>query len=131
MPPKTRGTAKRATAKKKGKPQHTRTRKKASTPPASPTPPPYSDITDPTLIDRPDPDLVDPALSRAWKVNGNRQMCVIFDCVNPVRQFKRGTTYNPEDKTAFPDYDPSPELDGNVTESDEEADLQPYNPIIP
>ena len=58
-------------------------------------------------------------------------MCVIFDCVNPVRQFKRGTTYNPEDKNAFPDYDPSPELDGDVTESDEEADLQPYNPIIP
>ena len=140
MPPGRKPPAKKAktsTTKAKQTLPATRNRsktvrsRKPSSPPASPTPPPYSETIDPTLVDRPDTDVVDPALSRAWQINEHRQMCVIFDCVNPVRQFKRGTVYDETDPNTFPEYNPSPELDEDVTESDEEATLRPYNPKVP
>jgi hypothetical protein len=63
-------------------------------------------------------------------------MCLIFDYINPVRQFKRGTVYDSEDDDApFPEYRPDPEQDPDVVETDWEVDdddnpvvLEPYNP---
>jgi hypothetical protein len=89
----------------------------------------YSDVTDPQQVDHPVLDLIHPSLRHAWEVNKHRQMCLIFDCVNPVRQFKRGTVYDESDDHPFPRYSPSPEEDGNVTETDEAGGTQPYNPI--
>ena len=58
-------------------------------------------------------------------------MALIFDVVNPVRQFKRDKYYDSDDEPeeAFAIYDPSPESDPNVTEDDERCDLKPYLPI--
>ena len=81
-------------------------------------------MTEPAL------DLVHPALSDAWIVHPKRENCIIFDVVNPVRQFKRGTV---EDLAVpFPSYDPNPEEDPNVVESDDgELPLQQYCPYLP
>lgn len=96
-------------------------------PPAS-----YGETTDPKLVTGPVLELVHPALTNAWSVNGKHKMETIFDSVNPVRQFKRDEKYDEEvdGEDAFADYDPSPESDSDVTDSDEDCDLKPYLPIV-
>jgi len=84
------------------------------------------DQTDPLLVTRLNLEIVDEALDGAWEVYPNRQMCVIFDPINPLRQFKRGVFR--DDESPFPDYSPSPELDPDVMETDEEPGLQQYAP---
>lgn len=54
-------------------------------------------------------------------------MCIIFDAVNPLRQFKRGTVYNKNDNDPFPVYDPRKRAE--VTESDHDCVLQQYKPL--
>ena len=106
---------------------------KKTKPSASPNPPAKEDMIDPKLIDQPVERLVHESLRNAWVVNKSRPMCLIFDCVNPARQFKRGVLYDLDETTPFPNYDPDPERDGNVMEGDEgpHPGLQPYNPAIP
>jgi hypothetical protein len=60
-------------------------------------------------------------------------MCLVFDCVNPARQFKRGTQYNSDDEDPFPEYNPDPDNDSEVTEDDDVGGTgqQPYLPVIP
>jgi len=76
-----------------------RERKKRKKKRAPSTPPDSSDSnsefdgdqTDPLLVTRPNLEIVDEALDGAWEVYPNRQMCVIFDPINPLRQFTLGT----------------------------------------
>lgn len=57
-------------------------------------------------------------------------MAFIFDVVRPARQYKRGELYNEEDDLPSAVYDPSPEEDPNVTDSDDEdVPLKPYDAI--
>ena len=61
----------------------------------------------------------------------HRQMCVRFDVVNPLMQFKRGSKRNDDPKVPFPRYNPSPEQDPDVTEDDdEENQLEQYEPFF-
>jgi hypothetical protein len=53
-------------------------------------------------------------------------MYILFDVVNPLRQFKQGTDFNEDDANPFPVYDPQNHTD--LMESDEEGILQPYKP---
>ena len=55
-------------------------------------------------------------------------MCILFDAVNPVWQFKRGTVFDEESDDPFPNYDPKD--DSDLTESDEDGHLQPYKPGV-
>lgn len=89
----------------------------------------YEDTTDPKRVIAPVLELIHPALRDAWKVNGTHKMETIFDSVNPVRQFRRGEIYDETAEDAFAEYEPSPESDPNLTESDEDCNLKPYNPI--
>ena len=59
-------------------------------------------------------------------------MSLIFNPINPVRQFERGVPYdnNAVPKDAFAKYDPDPEQDPNVTEDKGDEDLKPYEPIF-
>ena len=93
--------------------------------------PGYEDTTDPGLVTVPVPNLVHPALKDAWVINTNHKMALIFDIVNPVRQFKRDEYYDSDDEPekAFAIYDPSPKSDPNVTEDDKCCDLKPYLPV--
>jgi hypothetical protein len=69
----------------------------------------------------------------AWRINTDHRMALIFDAVNPARQFKRGEILDEKADAdeAFPTYSPSPSTDLNVTEVDEhsDGDLKPYAPI--
>ena len=77
----------------------------------SATPPPYSGMIDLTLVNCPDTNIVDPTLSCAWQINEHCQMCVSFNCISPVRQFKRGMVYDKTNPNTFPEYNLSPEWD--------------------
>ena len=86
--------------------------------------PPYEETFDPTLVDRPVPDLVHPKLACAWKINKDNQMCLIFDVVNPVRKFKRDSVYNDADKNPFTEHD-----DPNLSETDADPPWKPAYPV--
>ena len=59
-------------------------------------------------------------------------MSLVFDPVNPVRQFEWDVPYDDkaEPKDAFAKYNPNPEQDPNVTEDEGDEDLKPYEPIF-
>jgi len=107
--------------------------KKVLSPPATPPTPPSEDEdqTDPMLVTRPAMEFVHSTMVNICFVYPHRQMCVIFDVVNPLRQFKRGMLHTDDPAVPFPIYDPSPEGDPNVTESDVEPGLMQYRPLIP
>ena len=88
--------------------------------------PEYKKETDRSLIDKPVRALIVPAMSMAWEISQYYQMCILFDAVNPVRQFKRGTVFNEEEEDPYPKYNPCD--GGDATESDEEATFKPYKP---
>lgn len=101
----------------------------------SPTPPPsadYGETTDPKDVTGPVLEQVDPALVGAWSINNDNRMAIIFDAVNPVRQFQRGVPYNEKARpeNAFAKYDPDPKEDPYVTEDEGDEDLRPYEPIF-
>lgn len=106
-------------------------RKKLADPPPRPsTPPSNPDETDPTAVTRP-VGHVHESLAKAWALRPHRQMCVRFDVVNPLMQFKRGSTFSDDEAVPFPVYDPSPEEDPDVTESDDEDNpLEQYEPLF-
>ena len=83
--------------------------------------------TDPNRVTHAVERLVTPSLANAWIVKPGRRMCIRFDVVNPLMQFKKGTKRSDDDP--FPRYCPNPEQDPNVTEID--ADAQPYEPQLP
>jgi hypothetical protein len=93
------------------------------------TPPPDAPVTtDEEFRAHPAFRIVHPALVNAWTINKNTDVALTFDVINPVRQFKKGTSYNAAEP--FPRYIPNPETDCNVTEVDVEgAMLQPYGTI--
>jgi hypothetical protein len=90
----------------------------------------YEDTTDPKLVIGPVLNLVAPRLKSAWAINKKNKMSLIFDVVSPVRQFKRDTLYDEDEENPYADYEPSQEEDPNVTETDDDCDLQPYSPIV-
>ena len=94
-----------------------------------PNPDQYQEITDPKLVFKPVLDIVTPALRNAWAINNNNKMSLIFDVINPVRKFKRGALYDDNKDNPYADYDPNHDEDPNVTETDEDGNTQPYNPI--
>lgn len=98
--------------------------------PPRPSPSPGPDVdpneTDPSLINGPVRERVLKAMSNAWSIPQGFQMCILFDAVNPVRQFKRGTVFNEVGDDPFPEYDPEDHAD--LTESDEDGCSQPYKP---
>ena len=67
-------------------------------------------------------------MSKVCKISKDLQMCILFDVVNPVRQFKRGTVFDENSDNPFPVYTSDDEEEGNCTESDADALLQPYMP---
>jgi len=69
-------------------------------------------ITDPVMVKQPVIDLIDPALSAAWKVNRKHDMCFIFNPISPARRFKRGMVY--DEAANFP----VDTCDGDITETD-------------
>lgn len=94
----------------------------------SPAPDAYAAITDPTKVDHPIMELVNPALSRGYRINKNLPMAFIFDRVRPTRVFKRGMAYDPAG--SFPQWTPE-ELD-DATDTDEvdekgEGSLMPFD----
>ena len=95
-----------------------------------PIPSDHPSTTDPKLILCPVLSAIDPALTDAWALNvRKRSMHTIFDLVDPVRHFKRGTHYDERDPDCFPLYNPSPDQDPNVVEVDDpHTPLQPYLP---
>ena len=60
-------------------------------------------------------------------IHGYFQMCILFDAVNPLRQFKQGAEFDERSDDPFPDYYPRDAAD--VTETDEEGSLQQYKPM--
>jgi len=117
----------------------------------SPKPqPPYEATTDPSLVDRPVPEHVDSALSRAWKIEPKHPMCLIFDVISPVRRFKRDSVYVEKlnersadhdeerptelvDEASFADYDDPDLSDTDAVPSRMPAYPVPYRcvPFIP
>ena len=79
--------------------------------------------------------VLTPTLSTLhWAVPGRSMSitrCVIFSCINPVRQFKRRMVYDKTNPNTFPEYNLSPKWDEDVMESDKEATLQLYNLKVP
>ena len=66
-------------------------------------------------------------MAGAWKINKMLSMWLIFDAVNPVRQFKRGMLFDDSPEVDFPSYGPPPWDD--LTETDAEPALMQYAPI--
>jgi hypothetical protein len=62
-------------------------------PPAVSTSTEYKDVTDPKLVTAPDPDNVVQSMRKAWEINTDHPMCLIFDAANPCRMFKRGAEH--------------------------------------
>src|ERR1700743_459236 len=89
----------------------------------------YEEVDDPKLVKGPVADVVSPALKKAWAVNKAHRMALIFDAVNPVRQFKRNAKYDDDLEDPYAEYDPDPDGDPNVTKTDEDGDTQPYSPV--
>ena len=88
---------------------------------------PYEQRTDRALIDKQVDALICPAMANAWDIHGYFQTCILFDAVNPLRQFKRGAEFDEMSDDPFPDYHPRDAAD--VTETDEEGSLQQYKPM--
>jgi len=107
-------------------------RKLPADPPChSATPAPNGEETDPTLVTWPVLELVHQSLTTAWAMEPYRRMCIRFDVVNPLMQFKRGSERLTDDcNTPFPSYDPTPEEDPNVTEDDDQYVLEQYEPML-
>ena len=89
----------------------------------------YQDTTNPKEVVGPVLAVVAPALENAWAINQKNKMSLIFDIINPVRQFKRGAVYDDNKEDPYAEYNPDPDEDPNVTETDEDGKTQPYNPI--
>jgi hypothetical protein len=103
------------------------------TPPRTPSPPPsqmdaasYIRVRKPRQVYQPVMSVVHPLLQGAWKINRRHKMGLIFDVVNPARQFKRGSDYNDDDDLPYAKHVPNSRDDPNVTESDPNATRQPY-----
>ena len=96
---------------------------------SSPSPDPIiaKDETDRNKVEGPVEDLVAPEMRRSWAIQQNYPMCVLFDYVNPVRVFKRGTEFDDSAESPFADYDPKDT--GDITETDENGVAQQYNPL--
>ena len=89
------------------------------------------DETDPSRISMPVMDLVDESLTEAWAIHPSHQMCIIFDVINPVRQFRKGMRDN-QDNTPCPVYMPNPEEDLNAVETNGKRwPLMQYQPYLP
>lgn len=70
--------------------------------------------------------MVHNAMTEAWTINKHLPMWLVFDSVNPVRQFKRGMAFNSH--VDFPEYGPPPWTE--LTETDQPLPgLMPYAPI--
>ena len=98
--------------------------------PSTPGMPPgeYGKLTNVRYTTVPVPDIIIPELYDAWKINPRHKMCIIFDAVNPCRQFKRGEVYDEDLEDPFAEYEPNADDDPNVTDTDV-GDTQPYAPI--
>jgi hypothetical protein len=91
----------------------------------------YELLTNPADITHPVDRLVHRALKGAFEIHPENGMALIFDTVNPVRQYNRDQPYRAGDQYPFATYNPSPEEDPNVTENDSETEpLNPYEPIV-
>lgn len=88
---------------------------------------PDEDTTDRSQVNRPIDKYVHPSMSGAWAISKRFQMCIIFDSVNPLRQFKRNSVFNQNDDDPFPLFNPRKRAE--ITESDYEGRLQPYRPV--
>jgi len=60
------------------------------------------DETDPALVTQPVAELVNDAMVGVCSIYPHRQMCVIFDVVNPLMQFKRGMPHTEDPKIPIP-----------------------------
>lgn len=106
----------------------------APAPPLSPPPNIYPDkyavVRRPRLVSKPVEELVVPILKDSWAINRRNRMGLIFDVVNPARQFKRGAVYNDDDppEVMFAKYTPNRWEDKDVTEYDPKAVRKPYEP---
>jgi hypothetical protein len=125
------GNAKKAPSTSQGKskppkPPGIRIPREATTPTPSEEEEAYKGTTDVDEVTGPVLSLVHERMRDAWEVHGDRPMWLVFDAVNPVRQFKRDMPYNA--RVDFPDYDSDALAD--LTETDEGgAGLMPYQPI--
>jgi len=63
-----------------------------------------------------------------WVMMEGSQPCILFDAVNPLRQFKRGTVFDATMDDAFPARNYRGDPDPDLTESDEDGVCQPYIP---
>jgi len=63
-------------------------------------------------------------MSDVWEISHHFPMYILFDVVNPVRLFKRGTEFDERDPDLFPNYNFLD--DANVMDSDDMLSLQPY-----
>ena len=101
-----------------------RTPRKTRTPPNDGK---YMAITDVSEVTGPVDSMVDESMALGWKLNNDHPMWLIFDAINPVRQFNRRMKYH--DNKDFPAYGPEPWVD--LTETDEpHVGLMPYAPIL-
>lgn len=89
----------------------------------------YEMWTDPETVTVPVPNMVHPTMRNAWKVHNNHPMCIIFDYVDPSRKYKRGEKHDDSVDCPFATYDPNPEEDPNVTDTDDNGDALQYEPI--
>jgi len=58
-------------------------------------------------------------LRDAWTISTTLPMGIIFDCVDPCRHFKKGTTYDSDGDEPFPKYKPNPQRDPDVCYEDD------------
>ncbi|KAF9642918.1 hypothetical protein BDM02DRAFT_3132772 [Thelephora ganbajun] len=87
----------------------------------------YQDTTDRSLIDKPVHAHIHVKMSNTWELFQYFLMCILFNVVNPLRQFKKGTVFNKDDDDPYPEYNPRDS--GDVTELDADGTLQPYKPM--
>lgn len=125
-PPPRKGPSKRSGGGKPITPTKKGRKRKATDAVSDPEVEPDKDATDRSCISQPVSKYIHPTMSGAWAIPKKFQMCIIFDAVNPLRQFKRDTVFNAKDKDPFPNY--NPRKTAEVTESDYEGKLQPFKP---
>lgn len=92
--------------------------------PPDPSRDPAPNETNPANIEQPIMELIHPALLNTWIINKSVNICFIFDTVSPARQFQRGVVY--KEDADFPEYNDG--ALGDVTETDENPPLMPYQP---
>lgn len=127
-PAPAQGRASRSRGGKPAAPTKKTKKRKAADVISDPEAEPPEATTERSRVNKPIAKHIAPTMAGTWAITKRFQMCILFDAVNPLRQFKRDTVFNENDEDPFPDY--NPRKIAEVTESDYEGSLQQFKPLF-